>query len=219
VAFQLERIYRPGASVVDIGGGAGLFSPGCALLGLRTWRVAPLVDHTRAAEDQDALDLHRRLGVRVLEEEVRQFGATFEDASLDAVACIDGIVRWPHSPRPVLAEAFRVLKPGGRLLLGAPNGASLRRRIAVMAGRHPGTQFEDWFYPDTFRGPFRSPVRRDLLRMVREIGFETQAFWGRSWAGPRAGHVKRLAVATADRLLRPVPTLASELYLEAVKPA
>ena len=109
VAFQLERIYRPGASVVDIGGGAGLFAPGCALLGLETWRVAPLVDRTRVSEDQDALDLHRRLGVRVLEGEVRQFGAAFTDASLDVVACVDGIVRWPHSPRPVLAEAFPAL--------------------------------------------------------------------------------------------------------------
>jgi SAM-dependent methyltransferase len=218
VAFQLARIYRPGASVADLGGGSGLLAAGCALLGLETWSVTPLSSSTQTSEDQEAVDLQRRLGVRVLEGDVRQFGAAFEEASLDVVSCIDGIVRWHHSARPVLAEAFRVLKPGGRLLLGAPNGVSLGRRIGVATGRHPGSQFEDWFYPDAFRGPLRAPVRRDLLRMVREIGFETHAVWGRTWAGPRAGRIAKVAASVADLLLRPLPTLASELYLEAAKP-
>src|SRR4030095_7964630 len=42
--FQIERIYRPGAVLADLGGGIGLFSPACATLGMETWLVDDLRD-------------------------------------------------------------------------------------------------------------------------------------------------------------------------------
>jgi SAM-dependent methyltransferase len=216
--FHLEQIYRPGAALADLGGGIGLLSPACAALGMRSWLVDDLRDGVNQRFPIDALGVHRRAGVRVLATPVLGWGEHFEDASLDVVTCIDSIEHWHHSPRPVLEEVARVLRPGGLLLLGVPNAANARHRLALLLGTSNWSRFEDWYYPSEFRGHVREPVLADLVRIVDELGFERTAVFGRNWLGAPRGW-KRLAIAAADRALRPFPTLCKDLYVLATKPA
>jgi SAM-dependent methyltransferase len=218
IAFHIEQIYRPGIALADLGGGIGLFSLGCAALGLHTWLVDDFGDPVNRSFDVDALGLHKAFSVRVVKVDVRRFGERFEDGSLDVVTCFDSLEHWHHSPRPVFAEAFRVLKPGGTLLLSGPNAVNLRKRISVLFGRNNFSHFEDWFYPEEFRGHVREPVLGDLLRLVRELGFETRAACGRNWAAYGQSRAKLAAASAVDRLLRPFPTLCSDIYVVAMKP-
>jgi SAM-dependent methyltransferase len=215
VASQLHAIRGAGTAIADLGGGSSLFAPACAAIGMQAW----LIDEfrgARGAADHHALGLHRTLGVGIVETPLLHWSERFASESLDVVTCFDGLARWHHSPRPVFAEAHRVLKPGGTLLIGAPNAASLRRRVGVPLGFGSGASFEDWFYPEELTASVREPVLGDLLRLVRELGFERSDVWGRSFpaAGSRA---RRAAGRVLDLALRPFPTLCSELYVLARK--
>jgi len=154
--------------------------------------------------------------VRVLATPVSGFGAHFDDASLDIVTCIESIEHWHHSPRPVMEEVARVLRPGGLFLLAGPNAAGAHHRAKLLLGRSTWSRFDDWYYPEEFRGHVREPVLADLLRIVDELGFERRAVFGRNWLGAPHGW-KRVALAVADRLLRPFPTLCKDLYVIATK--
>lgn len=221
IGFHLRTVLQhcPSGSVADLGGGLGLFPPGAAALGLRVWLVDDFGDGVNSRHPLDTIGLHRELGVQVVERPVREWGDAFAAESLDVVTSFDSLEHWHHSPRPVLAHALRALKPGGLLLLGAPNAVNLRKRIAVPLGRSNWSRFEDWYYPDEFRGHVREPTLGELVRMAEESGFRTQATWGRNWAGleGRRG-LRRGAVALLDRALRPLPTLCSDLYVLARKP-
>jgi hypothetical protein len=94
---------------------------------------------------------------------------------------------------------------------------NLRKRLSVPLGRSNWSHFEDWFHADPFRGHVREPVLADLVRLVRELGFEKQAVWGRNWAGYPAAGLGRAPAWLLDHALRPFPTLCSDLYVLARK--
>jgi SAM-dependent methyltransferase len=146
IASHVERILQPGASVADLGGGVGLFSPSCAALGMQAFLVDDFGDAVNRAFDLGEIGVHRALGVRVVETPVRCWGEAFGDESLDVITCFDSLEHWHHSPRPVFAEAYRALKPGGSLLISGPNAVNLRKRLGVPLGRSNWSHFEDWYY-------------------------------------------------------------------------
>jgi len=217
-AFHLERAFAPGAAIADLGGGLGTFSLGCAALGMRAWVLDDFGDLLHRFYDLQKIGLHQELEVEVVTTPIRRWGEHFDDESLDIVTCFDGIEHWLHSPQSVFAEAHRVLRPGGTLLIGSANAARLGNRLGALFGRASGASFEQWYYPPEFRGPVREPVLGDLLRVVRELGFERQAVWGRNWRGYAQRGLRRRLHGAWERLLHPVPTLCGAVYVQAVKP-
>ena len=104
----------PGERILDIGCGGGTFcrevaplvEPGGSVVG---------IDHARAA-----IDVARRLSA-LEDRSVLTFAEAdghdlpFADASFDAAVCIS-VLGFCQDPGQVLAEARRVLRPGGRFL-------------------------------------------------------------------------------------------------------
>lgn len=107
----------PGASVLDVGCGAGL---GSVALAKRGYRVHAL-DVVKAM-----LELTRQCGEEagVSELITPTLGDVhhldFPDNTFHAVSAL-GLIYWLHSPEQGLREMVRVLKPGGSLVVSADN--------------------------------------------------------------------------------------------------
>lgn len=121
----------PSLSVLDLSCGEGeilsrLKNEGCQVLGTRYRTGDYIIEHDYAAESRVALrddvDLLRRL--------------PFADHSFDVVLLIEVLEHLP-SHLHVLAEAARVLRPGGHLLITTPNIARIHSRFwFFLSGSH-----------------------------------------------------------------------------------
>ena len=96
----------------------------------------------------------------------------FEDAIFDRALCLDVLEHLTFEEQPrALAELFRVLKPGGDLLVSIPNLAHLQSRVHfLLQGRLIRTASE-------FKHPGDRPAV-DYIELARRAGFELTARTG-----------------------------------------
>jgi len=118
---------RPGAVLVDLGCGAGLLAPHAARLGYR---------HVGVDLVATSLGIAARHGVRPVRGDVQRL--PFADGVADAVSAGEILEHVADLPAAV-AEACRVLRPGGTLVLDTIADTRLARLLAVTIGeRIPG---------------------------------------------------------------------------------
>ena len=139
----LRRALRdvPAGTALDVGAGAG---GNTAVLVDAGWSAAAVeLSPTGAAIARDR-------GIRITRADATAL--PFDDASFDLLVSMD---LWEHIDADHLAasEAFRVLKPGGRLFLAVPSGMDL------------------WSGHDVAVGHVRRYERDDLVRLVEDAGF------------------------------------------------
>jgi 2-polyprenyl-6-hydroxyphenyl methylase / 3-demethylubiquinone-9 3-methyltransferase len=118
---------RPGALLVDLGCGAGLLAPHVAGKGYRHVGV----DLTRSALEQAAAH-----GVEAVQGDVTR--VPLPDGCADAVSAGE-ILEHVVDLKAAVAEACRLLRPGGTLVIDTLNATAAARLIAVTIGeRIPG---------------------------------------------------------------------------------
>jgi SAM-dependent methyltransferase len=90
----------------------------------------------------------------------------FPDASFDRALCLDVLEHLAYEEQPrALAEIFRVLRPGGELLVSVPNLAHLQSRIQfLLRGRLIRTASE-------YKHPGDRPAG-EYLQLARAAGFQ-----------------------------------------------
>jgi len=148
------RLAKPGARVLEIGCGSGVF---VELLGARGCEV-----HAMDASPE-ALRLAAERSPRAVFHEGVLEAQRFPAAHFDVIWSFH-VLEHVEDPSAFLAEARRILKPGGVLLLRVPNAGSLE---AALSGTH-------WFH---FDWPFHlahwSP--RSLRAALARAGFSRAA--------------------------------------------
>jgi 2-polyprenyl-3-methyl-5-hydroxy-6-metoxy-1,4-benzoquinol methylase len=91
-------------------------------------------------------------------------------ASFAAVVAAE-VIEHLENPRQVAREWFRILKPGGTLILSTPNNESIRSLLALlMRGQH--VAFLDSCYP----AHITALLRKDVQRILSEAGFSDVRF-------------------------------------------
>ena len=149
--WEMERRQPPGKAL-DIGCGRGLM---LHRLRSHSWQVQGTeLSEGAAAYARDALRIPITVG--------KLHDAHFPDAEFDLIIMWH-VIEHLHNPREVLAEVRRILKPGGRLLLAAPNFGSWEARW----GR------EDWFHLDVPKH-LTHFTPKSLKRLLREAGFRVE---------------------------------------------
>ncbi len=101
----------------------------------------------------------------------------FEDQSFDVVICIE-VLEHLFAPAIVVAEAARVLTPGGVLIIGIPNAAFFLDRLRLLAGR-----FEAGGSPTSVGRPWEDPhirffTERSAKKLLRTYNLATESVVG-----------------------------------------
>jgi ubiquinone/menaquinone biosynthesis C-methylase UbiE len=229
IAFLLSKI-EPGQKVLDIGCGTGRFTVPLAEIGADTSAVdisAGMLEVLSEKLADRGLSADLRLG------DMCQL--PFPDATFDVVTSFLALMHLPLADRPaVWREVRRVLKPGGRMILGVKNGIFERlfkgdrfaavdvtdvdAKKLIFTGCDNGAQYEAAWYsftPQELNTLF-AQVGMSVTHLKGNIPF---AVWLASeiLEDPRAGGLVRTLEATlAD--VPPFNYLGYHLLVEAVKP-
>jgi 2-polyprenyl-3-methyl-5-hydroxy-6-metoxy-1,4-benzoquinol methylase len=161
--YTLDCIPADGTvlEIIDIGCGTGHNSRAMVAKGHRV-RGIDISEHAIARYRENGFD-GRTMDI--------ERGLEFADASFDLAFCsevIEHLVR----PERFAAEVYRVLRPGGRLVLSTPNSAFWLYRILALFG---------WVVSDV-QHPMhlRFFTRASLRRLLETAGFRTRATLGRN---------------------------------------
>lgn len=119
---------RPGEAILDLGVGGGALSRRLAGAGVVVTGVDP--------SDVVVAQARRRTGGTAMFLSGRGEAIPLPAASMDKAASVNTIYFWP-ALAPVMAELARVLRPGGRLVLGFQTAAAVRAWPGHVHGFHP----------------------------------------------------------------------------------
>jgi 2-polyprenyl-3-methyl-5-hydroxy-6-metoxy-1,4-benzoquinol methylase len=99
---------------------------------------------------------------------------SFGDEFFDVVVAGE-IIEHIYGTDFFLEEIFRVMKPGGKLLISTPNVASLGRRLLLLFGANPIIELS----PDEENsvGHIRYFTRKTLEKILEKHGFKTISFY------------------------------------------
>jgi len=93
-----------------------------------------------------------------------------DDASFDLIVCAE-VIEHLENPRAMCRELFRLLRPGGHLVLSTPNNESWRSIVALVLRGH-FVAFGETSYP----AHITPLVRQDLDHVLAEAGFIDRSF-------------------------------------------
>lgn len=107
---------------------------------------------------------------RVFNAESEPFA--YEDCTFDLVVCCEIIEHLTYDPMNMLLEAWRILRPGGQLLVTTPNATSYRALEWMVDGLPPNV---DPFYRKLpYNRHNRELSPRQVQTLVKSAGFEEQ---------------------------------------------
>lgn len=182
---------------LDIGAGGG------ADLALAHDRFPNATRHAIEVSAENGESL-RQQGIIVHETNLERDALPFSDNSIDMIIA-NQIIEHIKEIFWVFHEVTRVLRPGGALLIGVPNLASMHNRLLLALGLQPTTI-------RATSAHVRGFTKSDLLHFVREIfpgGYRLAAFSGANFYP--------FPPALAVPLARAFPTLAVGLFFMLVK--
>jgi len=220
--FHLLRFEtRELLAYTDLGRGDAVLDVGCSsgdrLLVMKEAGLAPAGVEISPAADfaRERLRLDVRRGT--LEE------AHFESDRFRAVT-LHNVLEHVHEPQRLLAEALRILTPGGWLVIQVPNGASLQARLFGKRWAAADVPRDLYYYTPAILDRLLGAGGFETVRVVHRTSFlhpptaaislvpwsDPQRFWKAEAEGGAAGGLaRRLAWAAVTVAVMPAAWLES----------
>lgn len=170
----LRHWIGPGHCVIDVGCGSGLLTDFCKSQGNQVIGI----DITSQVKTT------RTRSLDVVQGDIEQV-FPFPDETFSLAICIE-VVEHLLQPDRMLGEIYRVLKPGGILILSTPNYAYWVLRVLYLFGQLPvglpGRHYKGLFrrVSDSYPLPWRDPHIRFfspsiIKRFLNEYGFQIES--------------------------------------------
>jgi SAM-dependent methyltransferase len=125
----------------------------------------------------------RKKGFQGIVSNLNHGGLPFKKDSFHAVLCL-AVIAQVFDPIRLVIEIYRVLAPGGELVISVPNVASFSNRIRILFGRVPVTSLD----PGWNGGQLHSFTLYDVSRLLKAHGFVVSEqrgtggmIWLRQW--------------------------------------
>jgi SAM-dependent methyltransferase len=190
------------ATWVDVGGGAGEFARIVSDLGYRVTLVDG--DPRNIANLEDS-------GIRAVLADLNLPLDALEDAAFDGASIIEVVEHVTHAER-LMGEVFRLLKPGGTLLLSTPNAVWWRDRARALFGRAPA---EEGYHYRFFTVKTTRALCKSAGFRVEHMEFSSPAF-GVNWLARRLLGRKRRTHIRVPRVVAGL--LAQTTFVVGKKP-
>ncbi len=140
-----------GGRVLDIGVVPGHMAMALRRLGCE---VHGITDHESHGSGRFGND---NLAVRWAEENITLHRAIVDRESLplqdnffDGVLFTEILEHLVYDPRPLVQEIFRVLKPGGEVVVSTPNAARIGNRLKALMGHNINPQPHHFYFPNPY---------------------------------------------------------------------
>ncbi len=173
--IQLKQIVKyldnQEAVFLDIGTGHGMAPRVMKKLGVRAisldWPVTG---------GYDGIENVKVAGVEGYYCEVGREPIPVADESVDCVLIADVLEHICHSPKPVLQDIYRVLKPGGACVAAMPNATRLTVRIKVALGYSNWPYIGDYYDKPFHDGHHHEYTRDEFKEIFRRENFIERSF-------------------------------------------
>jgi SAM-dependent methyltransferase len=170
--------------------------------------------HRRDGNTDKIRGFAERAGIALVERDGNRL--PFADGSFDAAIICDVIEHLHESPRAFLAEALRIVREDGLILVTVPNAANLRKRLHLLLGKTNYPPYDQFFWNE---GPWRGHVREyvwdDLIRLAEYLDLADVRVQG---CHHMLGVLPTWARAPYKMLTAPLPGARDSLMLSARKP-
>jgi 2-polyprenyl-3-methyl-5-hydroxy-6-metoxy-1,4-benzoquinol methylase len=112
------------------------------------------------------------------------YSMSVPDASFDVIVSTE-VIEHLENPRAIFREFYRLLRPGGKLLITTPNQESLRSLSSLILTSH-FVAFQDSCYP----AHITALLRKDFQRICSETNFSSPQFYYTDSGGiPKLPHI------------------------------
>jgi 2-polyprenyl-3-methyl-5-hydroxy-6-metoxy-1,4-benzoquinol methylase len=180
-----EEYRHIGAKVLDVGGGKGRITTLLGELGFECVNIDKMFldEKVENVSGEPLIPLLQSYcaekGVKTIGRDVLLEGVPYPDQTFDLTICSEVIEHLPNSPKPMLAEIYRTLLPGGWLILTTPNIVSLQNRWKAVLGQSIHSDFVPFYkmergYPagTVYGGHIREYTLAEVEQMLRWEGFK-----------------------------------------------
>jgi SAM-dependent methyltransferase len=217
----MQAHLAPGASVVELGAAPGDQIAQIAQAGFRATAVDIGLAGDAWADGTEGRMAHilSEAGVRYVEWNLEQTPYPLDDESFDAVVCTEVYEHLRDYPVTCLQEAFRVLKPAGRLYFTTPNAAYVMNRFRLLKGRSVATPLPDWIGGLPHARHAREYTFAETDELLSYVGLRPVLRTSRHFHRAGGNRVKQLAKSGIDALSRVRPTLGPSIIVVAERPA
>ena len=167
IAQRVFHVLPINGTFVDIGAGSGILTRMVHYTG-KYRAIGVECKDTAGEEDMRHL---QRSGIEGYFCCVGKEPLPFDDSFADVAIAANVIEHLYHSPKGFLESMFRILKPGGILILETDNAISMKTRLRVMAGISNWAPI-DSFYGDEFNiHHHKEYTLSELITVLKWAGF------------------------------------------------